>query len=222
MNSAFRLGSDGIYRCEAFERFTWQEHGFGTRLANPQAQIVLKQIHSDRVWNANGLDRGGQEGDALIVDEPGKSIGVRTADCVPILLLDSKKRAVGAVHAGWRGTAAEIVKRSLESMSAAFDTAAGDVYAAIGPCVRSCCYEVGSDVASRFTAWFPEWGEANRAKRHLDLGEANRRQILAAGIAEEHVFDSGFCTSCQGDTFFSYRREPDNPGRMIAAIGRLV
>lgn len=107
-------------------------------------------------------------------------------------------------------------------MSAAFDTAAGDVYAAIGPCVRSCCYEVGSDVASRFTAWFPEWGEANRAKRHLDLGEANRRQILAAGIAEEHVFDSGFCTSCQGDTFFSYRREPDNPGRMIAAIGRLV
>jgi YfiH family protein len=222
MNGSFRLGPDGIYRCDAFQRFVWQEHGFGTRAGNPPADITLRQVHSDRIVNANGVPDREEEGDALISDEPGKAIGVRTADCVPILLLDPKNRAVAAVHAGWRGTAAKIVVRTIESMQHAFKTEPVDVYAALGPCIRDCCYQVREDVAERFAALFPEWGAEHRALRNLDLAEGNRRQMVAAGVPAEQLFDLGLCTACQTSQFFSYRREPQNPGRMIASIARLV
>lgn len=223
MSTSFRLGSDGIYRCDAFQRFVWQEHGFGTRTASPRVDVTLRQIHSDRVVNANGLsgDRE-QEGDALITDQTGKAIGVRTADCVPILLLDAKNRAVGAVHAGWRGSAAELVKRTLENMEAAFGTKPADVHAALGPSIRICCYEVREEVAARFSSLFPEWGEEEKVTRQLDLPEANRRLLLGGGVPAEQIFDLGLCTTCQTAQFFSYRREPENPGRMISSILRLA
>jgi polyphenol oxidase len=222
MSGSFRLGPDGIYRCDAFQRFVWQEHGFGTRAGNPPVDITLRQVHSDRVVNANGLRDRDEEGDALISDEPGKAIGVRTADCVPILLLDAKNRGVAAVHAGWRGTAATIVARTLENMQRVFKTEPMDVYAALGPCIRDCCYEVRADVAAHFAAQFPEWGEEERAIRQLDLVEANRRQMAAAGVPPEQTFDLALCSACHTSQFFSYRREPQNPGRMIASISRLV
>ena len=223
MTNSFRLGPDGIYRCDGFQQFIWQKHGFGTRDANPEADIVLKQIHSAIVRNVNGWH--GQfrerEGDALITDEPRKSIGIRTADCVPILLLDSKRRVIAAVHAGWRGAAEQIVRCAIEAMSRDFGTAAGDVYAAMGPCIRACCYEVGAEVAERFSAWFPEWKLEDEMTRKLNLAEANRRQMQAAGVNPEHIFDSELCTTCQSGQFFSFRREPENPGRMVASITRL-
>ncbi len=116
MGDSFRLGTDGIYRCDAFQEFVWQQHGFGTRLGNPTADVTLKQIHSNVVLNAHGLKDREREGDALVTDEIGKSIGIRTADCVPILLLDCRNRAVAAVHAGWRGTADEVSKHALSKM----------------------------------------------------------------------------------------------------------
>jgi polyphenol oxidase len=222
MSSSFRLGPDGIYRCDAFQRFVWQEHGFGTRAGNPPVDVTLRQIHSDRVVNANGLPDRAQEGDALISDEPGKAIGIRSADCVPILLLDPKNRAVAAVHAGWRGTAAEIVARTIEGMQRAFKTQPSEIYAALGPCISSCCYEVKEDVAAHFAALFPEWGDEHHALRKLDLVEGNRRQMVAAGVPAEQLFDLGLCTACHTSQFFSYRREPQNPGRMVASISRLV
>lgn len=221
MNSSFRLGADGVYRCDAFEEFAWQKHGFGTRSGSPEAAVTLRQIHSNRVRNAGGLQDREREGDALITNDTGKSIGIRTADCVPILLLDSRHRAVGAVHAGWRGTASEIVRCAIEQMKADFGSTPPDIYAAIGPCIRDCCYEVGIDVAQQFAPYFPEW-EPVLSRRTIDLAEANRRQMESAGLKPDHIFDCKFCTACQSGQFFSYRREPENPGRMIAAIERLI
>lgn len=222
MNGSFRLAPDGIYRCDAFQQFVWQRHGFGTRLASPHAAITLKQVHSSAVINANGLRNSEREGDALIADCLGKSIGVRTADCVPILALDSRNRAVAAVHAGWRGTAEEIVARTVERMRAEFQTDPAGLYVAIGPCIRACCYEVGAEVAARLAAQFPEWVAEEAGTRKLDLPEANRRQLQKAGVSPERIFDCCLCTACEAAQFFSYRREPANPGRMVSAIERLA
>jgi purine-nucleoside/S-methyl-5'-thioadenosine phosphorylase / adenosine deaminase len=218
---SFRLGTDGIYRCDAFQQFVWQKHGFGTRAANPPVDITLRQVHSPRVVNAAGVEDRAREGDALITDEIGKCIGVRTADCVPILLLDCRHRAVAAVHAGWRGTAAGVVKHAIENMQADFDSAPGDIYAAMGPCIRGCCYEVGAEVAEHFTSMFPEWKSGN-GKRKLNLPEANRRQMQNAGVAPGRIFDCDLCTTCQPAQFFSHRREPENRSRMISSICRLA
>ena len=167
-SNLFRLESDRIYRCEAFQQFVWLKHGFGTRIANPEVDVTLRQIHSDRVVNAAGLKNRECEGDALVTDEIAKCIGVRTADCVPILLVDSHNHVVAAVHAGWRGTAAGIVKHAIDKMNAEFGTSAADLYAAMGPCIRVCCYEVGPEVAVHFNLT----GRCN-----LDLPHANRRQM---------------------------------------------
>jgi hypothetical protein len=172
--------------------------------------------------NAHGLADRAAEGDALITDEVKLRIGIRTADCVPILMLDAKNRALAAVHAGWKGAATEIVKRTIEKMRETFATEPGNVFAAMGPCIRACCYEVGEEVAQRFSAQFPEWGEEDRAKRNLDLVEANRRQLLGMGVPPDQVFDSGLCTTCDSVQFFSYRREPENPGRQVSSIRRLA
>ena len=220
MSGSFRLGIDGIYRCDALQEFVWQTHGFGTRHANPPVDITLRQIHSAKVLNAHALHDRQAEGDALITDDVGRSIGVRTADCVAILLLDCRRRAVAAVHAGWRGTAARLVGRTVESMRSDFGSAPADMYAAIGPCIRACCYEVGAEVEAQFTPFFPEWGPIAE-KRKLDLPEANRRQMHAAGVNPDYIFDCGLCTTCQSAQFFSHRREPKNSGRMVAAISRL-
>ncbi len=221
MKDSFRLGEDGIYRCDAFQEFVWQSHGFGTRIANPHAEVTLRQVHSSDVRNARGLGNRECQGDGLATSEVSQAIGVRTADCVPILLLDTRRRVVAAVHAGWRGTAAGISQRALTSMHEWFESEPGDVYAAIGPCIRVCCYEVGIEVASAFAPQFPEW-LAVTGKHHLDLPEANRRQLQAVGVAESHISDSGLCTACLSEQFFSFRREPSNPGRMVSAICRLA
>ncbi len=220
MSDSFRLGTDGIYRCDGFQEFVWQKHGFGTRQSNPHVDITLRQIHSDRVWNAHRLHDREARGDALITDEIGKSIGVRTADCVAILLLDRQRRAIAAVHAGWRGTAARVIAHTIEAMCSDFAASPADMYAAIGPCIRACCYEIGAEVEKQFAAHFPEW-KATTGKRKLDLPEANRRQMQAVGVAADRIFDCCLCTTCQTSHFYSYRREPENPGRMIAAISRL-
>lgn len=221
VSNSFRLTPGGIYRCDAFQEFVWQKHGFGTRLANPHADLTLKQIHSNHVVNANRLNGGGPEGDALVTDRIGKSIGVRTADCVPILMLDCRKRALAAIHAGWRGTAEGITECAVEQMRADFQTDPGDLYAAIGPCIRPCCYEVGEEVAARFASLFPEWS-AETGKRNIDLAEANRRQMTKAGVKRERIFDCCLCTACEAAQLFSHRREPANPGRMVTAIERLA
>lgn len=218
--SSFLLGTDGIYRCAEFQHFMWQSHGFGTRMANPEVDVTVRQIHSAQVWNAHPLADRQCEGDALVTDDLNRRIGVRTADCVPILLLDTGKRAVAAVHAGWRGTVNAIVARAIEKMQADFGTQVADIRAALGPCIRECCYEVGPEVAAQFSPLFPEWPPVT-GKQHLDLIEANRRHLTASGVPGNQIFDSGLCTVCTAEHFFSYRREPQNPGRQLSVIARL-
>jgi hypothetical protein len=216
----FLLGADNIYRCADFQHLIWQSHGFGTRLAKPEVDVTLRQIHSDRVLNAHPLSDRSAEGDALVTDEIGRRIGIRTADCVPILLLDTGKRAVASVHAGWRGSAAGIAASVVQKMHADFGAEAANVYAAFGPCIRECCYEIGPEVAQQFKTLFPEWPPVD-GKQHLDLAEANRRHLIAAGVPASQIFDCGLCTACSPEQFFSHRREPQNPGRMLSVICRL-
>lgn len=168
----------------------------------------VKQIHSNL---ALASDRPGcaGEGDALVTRSPGVAVSVRTADCFPILLADPETRAVAAVHAGWRGTAAGVVLSSLTRMRSEFGTDPGTVYAAIGPGIGPCCYEVGAEVARQFGM-----DEAGK----LDLAVENRNQLTAAGLKPERIELAGSCTFCNPALFFSWRRDRERAGRMISFI----
>jgi purine-nucleoside/S-methyl-5'-thioadenosine phosphorylase / adenosine deaminase len=193
-----------------FEQLPWVQHGFGTRQCSAiePGLATVKQIHSNLVLSADAPGLCG-EGDALVTNCPGISVSVRTADCYPILLVDARQRAVAAVHAGWRGTVTHIVDRTLEKMHAEFGTAPADVYAAIGPGIGVCCYEVGEEVASQF-------GFA--ARTHLDLALENRKQLETAGVAPQNIEALGVCTFCDAKRLFSYRREKEKAGRMTSYI----
>jgi polyphenol oxidase len=192
-------------------------HGFGTRLSVgwPGEYINLKQIHSDVIFAAEGRQGCIGEGDALMSSSPGQRIGVRTADCVPLLFADPDHRAVAAVHAGWRGTVAEIAVKTVRRMQEAYGSDPRRIYAAIGPAIGKCCFEVGADVAAQFSPWFLRV----EILTHVDLPETNYRQLLRAGLLPEHIDAPRMCTVCDPERFHSYRRDRERSGRMIAAIG---
>lgn len=214
--------------------------------------VLLRQIHSDLVYvvGRDDVPQGATapQGDALITRERGVLLAVQTADCIPILLADTKRRAVAAIHSGWRGTAQRIAQKTLGRMQMEFGTRPENVMAAVGPGIGACCYEVGHEVIKEFAAKFPnarDWfdgpfdllenGDADsnwlpwltmRPPGHappaptarFDLLAANRAILAGAGIPLANISASGLCTACRPDLFFSYRRER-NTGRMIAAIG---
>jgi hypothetical protein len=216
--------------------------------------IALKQIHSDvvHVVNSANSEPSGDapKGDALISKVPGLLLVVQTADCVPILLADKKRRAIAAIHAGWRGTLQRIAEKALGRMQMEFGTRPQDVIAALGPGIGQCCFEVGPEVVAEFAAKFPEAGQWFKGpfdslargdndphwlpwltmrppghqlpepRAHLDLIAANRAILINAGILPGNISSSGFCTACRTDLFFSYRRERIT-GRMMTAIGIL-
>lgn len=190
-------------------QFDWLQHGFGLRdYVPPRELVTARQIHSARILEACG--QGGEigEGDAIISSAPGVAAGIRTADCVPILMADPVTRTIACVHAGWRGTAANIVAatvRELEKRGAE----AGNLCVAIGPAIGVCCYEVGADVAVQFRAW----GAAD-SQRNIDLAEINRLQVRETGVV--NVWKSGECTRCDSARFHSFRRDGERAGRMIA------
>ncbi|HEY2844269.1 MAG TPA: peptidoglycan editing factor PgeF [Bryobacteraceae bacterium] len=192
------------------ESLDWVEHGFGTRHDNPdQAGMAsLQQIHSAIPLLAQVTGSAG-EGDALLTREPGLAVSIRTADCFPILLADPKTRSVAAIHAGWRGTDGGVVRATLDRMQREFGTEPREIFAAIGPGIGTCCYEVGLDVAARF---------GMQAPGHLDLAAENRKQLIAAGVIAARIEQVGGCTFCNPAHFFSWRRDHDRAGRMISFI----
>ncbi|MEQ1948601.1 MAG: polyphenol oxidase family protein [Bryobacteraceae bacterium] len=196
-----------ILRSAILEQFPWLDHGFGTRKAKltQDAMASLKQIHSAITLHASGTGCVG-EGDALVSRETGVTVSVRTADCYPILLVDTRSRVVAAVHSGWRGTAAQIVHTALEKMGASPE----HTFAAIGPGIGVCCYEVGAEVGRQFGL--------DGAGR-VDLAEANKKLLLAAGVPEANIDVLGGCTFCDDDRYYSFRREKEEAGRMISFIG---
>ena len=199
-------------------KLPWLRHGFGLRNSEyPEGITTLRQIHSRVVVDARGR-RGDriEDGDGLISRTPGLTVGIRTADCVPILIADSRLRAVAAVHAGWRGTAAQIVAETLRHMKDAFGSRPGDLIAAVGPCIGACCYEVGPEVARQFAPWCPELEQVS-SKVRLDLSAFNARELLRQGVSD--VWEAGECTFCLPDRYFSFRREKEAAGRMLSFAG---
>jgi YfiH family protein len=206
--------------------------------------ISLKQIHSDVIHLFDSVPSGVCQGDASSTNRPGLLLAVQTADCVPILLVDPKKRAVAAVHAGWRGTLARIVVKVIGQMQMHFKSKPADLLAAIGPSIGGCCYEVGTEVATQFLSQFaeaPEWFDEFRTGDEpnpvqwlnmmppghqpppknvlLDLKKANRAQLLGAGLRAPNIFVSDLCTACRRDLLFSYRKEGPQTGRLMSVIG---
>jgi polyphenol oxidase len=206
--------------------------------------VPLKQFHSSVVHFFRAAPAEPGKGDASLTNTPGLLLGVQTADCVPILLVDPKQRAVAAIHAGWRGTLARIAEKTVGEMRKRFRCDPAGLLAALGPAIGGCCYEVGTELVTQFTSQFAEaegWFDELRTgdepnplqwlnmmppghqpppkNVRLDLRKANRAQLLAAGLADKNIFVSNLCTACHGDLLFSYRREGEESGRLIGAVG---
>ena len=212
--------------------------------------VALKQIHSNKVVLADVTDARRERpgsADGLMTDQPGLLLAIQTADCIPVLVADCKRRAVAAFHAGWRGTVKRIVESGVGRMRLEFGSRPEDLIAAIGPGIGPCCYAMGEDALSEFESQFAyarelfrEVYDADpvRAKYpmlfmtqrapghspigpslHLNLVEANRRQLLAVGVKPRAIQTVGGCTSCQRELFFSHRASQGNAGRMMSVIG---
>jgi len=209
--------------------------------------ISLKQIHSDVIHLFDAAPAEPCRGDASVTNRSGLLLAVQTADCVPILLVDPKKRAVAAVHAGWRGTLQRIVVKAIGQMQMQFKSKPADLLAAIGPSIGGCCYEVGTEVATQFQSQFaeaPEWFDEFRTGDEpnpiqwlnmmppghqpppknvlLDLRKANRGQLLGAGLRAPNIVVTDLCTACRRDLLFSYRKEGAQSGRLMSVIGILT
>jgi YfiH family protein len=211
-----------VYLAQPLEDLPWLAHGFGTRSSSEWPPVdtevaTLRQVHSDIVLLA---DRGASlgEGDALITDRPGIMLAVRTADCLPILIADPSKRAVAAVHAGWRGTVLGIVPKTMKAMQEQFGSRPEDLVVVVGPGIGGCCFEVGPEVAVQFSEFFPERRDLS-GRSKIDLVETVRRQWGRNDGAARQFAAIGLCSKCRADLFHSYRRDREAAGRMASAIG---
>ncbi len=214
---------------------------------DPWPLVQVKQIHSAIVRCVDRPTREPVAGDGLVTNTPDLLLAIKTADCVPVLVVDVKRRVVGAFHAGWRGTAARIVEKGVGEMRRQFGSQPRDLRAAIGPCVRSCCYSVGDEVRAEFESQFSYADELfeevfdsnaihirypllfmnQRApghgnlgpEIHLDLVKANRHQLKDAGVRDTNISLIDGCTACDTSHFFSHRQEFGKTGRMMAVVG---
>jgi YfiH family protein len=209
--------------------------------------VILRQIHSDIIHFVDAPPKAQLAGDGLITAAPGLFVGIQTADCLPVILADPKQQAVGVFHAGWRGTIKRIVEKGVGEMHRRFGSRPRDLKAAIGHGIHGCCYQVGAEVRERFESQFsyaaklfheveerdpvrekypmlfltarPPGHSVLPKKIFLDLVEANRQQLLAAGVPAKNIEASPLCTNCRPDLLFSYRAEQGKTGRMMAVVG---
>jgi len=190
--------------------------------------VVAEQTHSDNIAVITEIGTKGWESfqesvsdsDALMTNLPGVMLAILTADCVPVLLYDKKKKAVAAIHAGWKGTRSEIVFKTVNKMVEVYASDPLDILAGIAPSIGKCCYEVGDDVAKYFTET-PDALHPKGNKFMLDLPKINHDQLIKAGLSESHIEYSSICTACQVEEFFSYRKEQGCSGRFMSLIGIL-
>ena len=209
--------------------------------------VSMRQIHSDIIHHISDIPISPLVGDGVITNTPGLLLSIQTADCLPILLADPKKRAVGAFHAGWRGTLARVVEKGIGEMRRRFSSNPRDLRAAIGPGIHKCCYQVGPEVREVFHSRFAYSDELfheqresdvvhekypllfmnarapghgpDQSKLYLDLVAANTRQLLDTGVLAKNISVSPLCTSCRTDLLFSYRAEKGGTGRLMGVIG---
>ena len=184
---------------------------------------ILKQVHGRTIVDVEDLDGTPPEADGAVRVGTSRSTwvpAVRTADCVPILLVERSGGAAAAVHAGWRGTAAGIAITAIERLLA--HAPGGDWVAALGPAIGRCCYEVGEEVVAALAGWAPEDAFVARdraAKPRVDLHAVNAAQLVRAGLPAEAVHRAPWCTRCRNDLFFSVRAEGSGAGRSMAVAG---
>ncbi|MGA2532454.1 MAG: peptidoglycan editing factor PgeF [Candidatus Aminicenantales bacterium] len=211
----------------------WLVHGFGNAGWSEAAfldfaaskglrPVVMRQIHSDLIHRLETAPAGKLEGDALLTNIPGLLLVVRTADCLPVFLVDEKNRAVAAVHCGWRGTQKRILEKTVLAMGRAYGTNPAGLLAALGPCVGPACYEVGPEVKECFgAAGFPDdvfEPVPGRAGKHLlDLLRANAWILGELGLKTSNIWSAGACTHCDPG-LLSYRRNKGEPRRMYNFI----
>ena len=212
--------------------------------------ITLRQFHSNLLAIAHAKDAARarpSKADGVITDEPGLLLAVQTADCIPVLVADRRRRVVGAFHAGWRGTVKRIVESGVGRMRLEYGSRTEDLVAAIGPGIGACCYAVGDEVYSSFESQFPYARELFREvydadsvrtkypmlfltqrapghssigpNLHVDLVEANRRQLMDAGVKARAIKVVRGCTNCLPELFFSHRGSGGNAGRMMSVVG---
>jgi YfiH family protein len=178
--------------------------------------LLMRQVHGTVVRHAPW--EGTPEGDAAVADGPGLVLGVATADCLPILLVDAARRAVAAAHAGWRGTAGGVVARAVETLLAG-GSRPDDIVVAIGPGIGPCCYEVGEELREAFVEGDAFFRPGPRGRPHLDVRAASVRQLREAGVRPDRIHHVDECTSCRPSLYYSYRRDGPGTGRMISFIG---
>jgi YfiH family protein len=183
----------------------------------------MRQVHGSIVRTAVPGASPALECDGLATDRRGLGVAVQSADCVPLLLWASERNAVAAVHAGWRGSLARVAAKAIEHLRASYGARPDELHAAIGPSIRICCYEVGDEVIEAFSSSGRDHSRISkpgpRGRRHLDLVEDNRSQLLGAGVPERQIYDSARCTHCEPESFPSYRRDGPGAGRLLGWIG---
>jgi hypothetical protein len=214
---------------DAAENIRENRRRFVSALGGEWKLAACWQVHGADVLVVRSAEDPRSEGercDALATNLKGLLLGVKTADCVPVVLGDARTGACAAAHAGWRGTLAGIVARTLARMRDEFGTEPRDVRAAVGPAALGCCYEVGLEVVEAFREKFKDAGALFTPTREghalVDLHEANRRQLVAAGVPPERVHLLPLCTMCRTDLFFSYRNDRKThgrTGRLLSVIG---
>jgi hypothetical protein len=229
------------YRLDVFEAFGAQAF-FTTRpldmsFENPRRRRALaaaginagnlvcpSQVHGNRIFVVARKHKGAgvvgrrtaiQDTDALVTDTREVALSVLTADCLPVFMLDTQKKAIAMVHAGWRGLHLRIISRALSVMTEVFGSSPRDILAAFGPAIGPCCYRVGNE----FVSMFPSAVDRRHEGIFMDLALCARRELEACGVPADRILESRICTSCRNEEFYSYRRQGEAAGRQISVLG---
>lgn len=223
----------GFHVGDLYDRVLENHERVSKSLAFDLSSLVsCKQVHHDTVAligkgylksNFYLPDKMIEQTDALITDVPGVTLMTRHADCVPLLFFDPKTSTAAVAHAGWQGTLAHIGLKTIEVLAKEYKCQRKDIQAGVGPSIGPCCYHISSTMADLASEKLVKGNlfvkEGSDNKLTFDLWQANREQLLMAGIPEENIYSSGICTSCKVDHFFSYRKEKKVTGRFAAFIG---
>lgn len=212
---------------DGVRHFFGTRHGHETAHSGGEAVVSLRQVHGTDVLILDRpmRDMSPSEGDAVVTNQPGVLLTIRTADCVPILIHDPDRRVVAAIHAGWRGAVGEIVPKTLDVLRERFGSVLSSLRIGIGPSAGSCCYEIDEPVLAPLRRVFPQWRRLVRPtadnKALLDLRGLIQAQAEACGVPSRHLYVVSLCTICNPELFYSYRREGVVNATMVSGIALL-
>ncbi len=207
-----------------FGKGQWRESDFRKRAGWASFRLLfLNQVHSDIIHCVDENSVKKPRGDAMITNIPGLLLIIKTADCLPVLIVDESREVIAAVHCGWRGTSMRVIQKAIQGMIDHYGCRSSSLLVALGPCIGSECYEVGENVFRTFrksgfsTDNFKE--HPSKQKKYLfDLEGENISQLMELGVRKENVFSTGCCTHCE-ESLLSYRRDRDKAGRLLSFIG---